>query len=381
MSWISWFSRPGRVLRLKPDIRRPRGRVLLSYLREAFQSGARKIPRGHTNHQECRAIAMAWLAEGDEVDVIDRRDRTYPCPKDASVVVDLGHNLPRWAESLPPECLKVYHATGAHWLTQNLGELRRLDALRARRGVILAARRQSLPVAAVESADVAIVLGNEFTAGSYRYAGKPVCRVPISSAYEFSWPSERHWDSARKHFLWLGSYGMVHKGLDLVLEAFAALPDLHLTVCGRPEKEADFWSAYRHELTGLPNISFAGWVDPAGPEFEKLRNTCSSVIYPSCSEGGGGAVIHAMHAGLLPIVTPEASVDIGSFGISVQSDTVEGVREAVRHAADMDTTESEERARAAWEYARTHHTLPRFESNYRNFARRLLTEGTSVLCA
>ena len=33
---------------------------------------------------------------------------------------------------------------------------------------------------------------------------------------------------------------MVHKGLDLVLEAFAGMPEYHLTVCGPVAKEKDF---------------------------------------------------------------------------------------------------------------------------------------------
>ena len=37
---------------------------------------------------------------------------------------------------------------------------------------------------------------------------------------------------------------MVHKGLDLVLEAFVAMPEYHLTVCGKVSSEKDFEDAY-----------------------------------------------------------------------------------------------------------------------------------------
>lgn len=51
----------------------------------------------------------------------------------------------------------------------------------------------------------------------------------------------------RENFLWLGSRGAVLKGLDLVLEAFARMPDLQ--VSGPVEDEADFAAAYG-ELVG-----------------------------------------------------------------------------------------------------------------------------------
>jgi hypothetical protein len=56
---------------------------------------------------------------------------------------------------------------------------------------------------------------------------------------------------------------MVHKGLDLVLEAFADMPEYHLTVCGPIQKEQDFERAYYRELYQVPNIRrLAGLMSP-----------------------------------------------------------------------------------------------------------------------
>jgi glycosyltransferase involved in cell wall biosynthesis len=226
----------------------------------------------------------------------------------------------------------------------------------------------------VEAADHVVVLGNEFTRQTFLFGGKPVTRVPISSAYEFPWPERRDFELARKRFLWVGSYGMVHKGLDLALDAFAEMPDLELTVCGRPEKEDDFHRLYGTLLLKTPNIRLHGWLDMASPDFLEIARTHAAVIYPSSAEGGAGSVIHCMHAGILPICTTEASIDLQDFGIPVESATVAAVKKSCRSVADMPAGEVEARARRAYEHVRAVHTRERFRENYRAFAERI-TEG------
>ena len=66
----------------------------------------------------------------------------------------------------------------------------------------------------------------------------------------------------------------MHKGLDLVLEAFAGMPDHHLYVCGPLQQEKDFVKAFYTELYETPNIHAVGWVDLEGPEFLEIVNKC-----------------------------------------------------------------------------------------------------------
>ncbi|GAB4165222.1 MAG: hypothetical protein Fur0032_01840 [Terrimicrobiaceae bacterium] len=369
---LSLFNK-SQVVRLKPESRKPAaGRVVLSYLTGPFFPGQEAASRGHTNWQECRAMAEVWLQRGYAVDVLDRKDRRYQPPADTRVVIDIGLNLERWTPALPATSHRIYHATGAHWLRQNSAELARLGALQERRGLALIPRRQAIPHRGIESATSATCLGNEFTSESYAFAGKPMTRIPISTAYQFDWPAHKDWEKSRTRFLWVGSLGMVHKGLDLVLEAVARHPEWHLTVCGRPEKEPDFWNAYQRELTGLPQISFAGWMDMASPEFEQIRTNCGALVYPSCSEGGGGAVIHCQHAGLVPIATREASVDLQPFGIEISTGTVEAVESAMEEFAAGSAANAESRARASWEYVRTIHTIDSFRNAYAQFVDHLI---------
>jgi glycosyltransferase involved in cell wall biosynthesis len=189
----------------------------------------------------------------------------------------------------------------------------------------------------------------------------------MSSACEFPFPENKDWGRCRRSFVWLGSFGMVHKGLDLVLEAFSARPDLHLTVCGRPEKEEDFWREYSRELKTLPNISLEGWVDIGSPRFQEILHAHGAVIYPSCSEGGGGSVIHCMQGGLVPVVTTGSSIDLMDFGFRISGDTVGQVGAAVAAFADTAPEDLESRSREAWAHVRRTHTLDAFRHNYAAF--------------
>jgi glycosyltransferase involved in cell wall biosynthesis len=222
-------------------------------------------------------------------------------------------------------------------------------------------------------ARAATTVGNAFTISTYAAAGKPIRRVPISTPLLYDFPAGKDFERARRRFLWFGSSGMVHKGLDLVLEAFALEPDLELLVAGPVEAELDFVEAYRRELYGTASIRLLGWLDIASKRFLEVAGYAGAVVYPSSSESGGGSVITCMHAGLVPTVTVESSVDVGpDTGELIAAPTVEGVRAAVRAIADAPAARLEARARAARGQVRARHTREVFAREYRAALRELL---------
>lgn len=369
---LKLLPKEGGIVRLHPGKGvTPIGCVVISYITWPFEIGINpQRMRGHTNAGEVLTMVETFQGLGFRVEICDWDNTEYSPPQDTIVVIDIHSNLGKW--TLPANCIKVLHATGAHWSFQNTAEENRLAGVRKRRGVELKPRRTSVPTLAVKCVDHVVVLGNEFTVETFRFAGKPITRIPISSAYGFQFPEGRDYGKGRKKFLWIGSYGMVHKGLDLVLEAFAGMPDLELTVCGRPEKEDDFFRLYEKELKQTPNIHFHGWVDMGSPEFNQISLTHASVVYPSCSEGGGGSVIHCMHAGMIPVCTREASVDLDNFGVLIRDGSVSAVQEAVRTVASMSPSEVKQRAQASWEFVRSNHTLEKFRYNYQEFSKLII---------
>ncbi|MEX0804154.1 MAG: glycosyltransferase [Candidatus Binatia bacterium] len=352
-----------------------RGHVLLCYENQAFfVKPGERVPNDHTNRWEALEIAKTFREIGYQVDVIGENNDRFMPVKPYAFFVGNRINFERIAKSLNQDCVKILHIDTAHWLFNNTGEHQRLLALQRRRNFTLPTRRSLKPNLAIEHADYATILGNEFTISTYRYAKKPIYRLPISTPVEYPWAEDKDFEQSRKHFLWFGSGGFVHKGLDLVLDAFADMPEYHLTICGPIHKEKDFMRAYHEMLYQLPNIHTEGWVDIGGSRFLEITRNCLGLIYPSCSEGGGGSVISCMHAGLIPIVSREASVDVNeSFGLILKECSIEEIKNSIRKISSLSAQELKQMAQTAWDFARANHTKERFAGEYKKIISAIMT--------
>jgi glycosyltransferase involved in cell wall biosynthesis len=195
----------------------------------------------------------------------------------------------------------------------------------------------------------------------------------------YPWPEKKDFAACRNRYLWFGSAGLVHKGLDLVLEAFAEMPECHLTVCGPIGKEKDFVAAYGKELYQMPNIRTVGWVDIASVEFMEILQSCVGIVYPSCSEGGGGSVINCMHGGLIPILSYESSVDVEEgYGVILKESTVGEIKNSVRRLSALSPDTLENMARQSWEYARANHTREKFARTFREVIANIIGGGSAI---
>lgn len=369
-----------RVATLKPQAT-PKGHVLFSYINDPFLlKPGQPIPNTHTHFWESWQMANTFVELGYSVDVIHWLNRYFIPDKDYAFFVDARLNLERFAPRLGKDCVKIMHIDSAHWLYHGSAQYRRLLALQRRKGVTLAPVKIVPPNLGIEHADCATVLGNAFTIDTYRYAQKPMYRIPISTPIQYPWPDRKDFEAIRNRFLWFGSGDLVHKGLDLVLDAFANMPDYHLTVCGPVAREKEFEKVYHKELYQTPNIRTVGWIDVSSPEFVEIANSCAGVVYPSCSEGGGGSVITCMHAGLIPIVTYETSVDVrDDYGVILPGCSVEDIQAAVQRVSGLPADRLRAMARAAWEFARTKHTRERFADEYRRVLSTIVASGASTL--
>lgn len=358
-----------KVVSLKTKNGSSKGNVLLSYVIEPFLLKAGEpVSNAHTHDWESLQIARTFLDLGYSVDVIDYRNGDFIPEKNYAIFIAARTNFERIARLLNEDCVKIVHLDTAHWLFNNQASYSRSLALQRRRGVTVTPVSQRIvaPNLAIEYADYATMLGNQFTFNTYSYAQKPIYRVSIPTCVLYPWPEDKDFESCRKNFLWFGSGGLVHKGLDLLLEIFVGMPEYHLTICGPIEKEEGFINAYSKELYQTPNIHTIGWVNVESSGFIGITKNCIGLIYPSCSEGQCGAVVTCLQAGLIPIVSSESGVDMGDFGVILKDCSTDEIKNTIQNVSNLPPEELKQMARKAWEFARANHTRERFAEEFKN---------------
>jgi len=131
-------------------------------------------------------------------------------------------------------------------------------------------------------------------------------------------------------------------------------------------------AAYHKELYETPNIHAVGWVDVESQDFTMMAKQCLGVVYPPCSEAGGGNVIICMHAGLIPLVSYESSVEVEDFGVMFKDNSVKTIKSAVQMVSALPSDQLRQMARKAWECARANHTREKFTEEYKKLVLHVL---------
>ncbi|MEH2440918.1 glycosyltransferase [Nostoc sp.] len=366
------YAKTLQVVSLKPK-QPSKGNVLLSYRIEPFLlKPGQPMPNDHTWYWEVWQIAQTFLDLGYNVDVIQFHNDKFVPQKHYAFFIDIRHRMEALAPKLNKDCIKIFHVDIANMVFRNAAECNRLLEIQQRKGVTLKPQRFEVPNLGIEYADCAIVLGNDFTTDTFKYANKPMYRIPISSPVVYPYPDKKDFEAVRKRFLWFGGSALVLKGLDLVLDAFAQMPEYHLTVCGPVSNDKEFEQAFYKELYETPNIHTYGWIDVSSPEFIEVTNNCLGLVYPSVSEGQSGAVISCLQAGLIPILSYESGVDVHDFGVIFDNLSLEEIKAKVISISNLPEEDLKFMSRQAWEYARANHTKDKFAQVYRNVVEQII---------
>jgi glycosyltransferase involved in cell wall biosynthesis len=275
-----------------------------------------------------------------------------------------GINFEQISRQLPPSAARIYFSSGIYWREYNSREVARLYDLAHRRGYLLPPDRPILysEEQATRLADGIICLGNEMAVRTYR--GFPKILGINNAAYPVAWSDWQYkdHDQGRVRFLFFSGEGSIHKGLDLLLEAFAGTA-LHLHIC--QNLSPGFAQIYAHELTELPNIHLHGRLPMRSSEFHSLASACTWVISATCAEGQPGAVLECMAHGLIPILPDTANIDLGDFGLRLPDCEVETIRDVIQVAAHTPVDECRRRAHATWDVMQRDYTPENFNRSFK----------------
>lgn len=342
---------------------------LLKYIIVPFQHPI--MYHRHQNMWQVPKIAEIIGEFGYNVDVINFDDETVHLNRSYELLLDIHpQNHTVYEKHLADNCQKVLYSTGAAPAWQNNRELARIQALNIRKQTALKPKALvPLYDKSIASFDALFLIGNKFTLNTFHDLNIKKCFLIKNSAYIF--PNMEYTKKSPNTFLFFATYPQVLKGLDLLLEVFYKNRNLNLVVCSLFNNELDFCKVYEKELLHTPNILPVGPIDITSNVFKKIREICSYVTMPSCSEGMSGSILTAMSAGLIPIVSQECGLDAEEVNI-FQTCNIDCIANTLQSfsAKNLDYIKTE--SLKAMEIIRTRYSPEQFCTSFRTAMNGLL---------
>ena len=292
--------------------------VLISYITSSFLKG---ISHAHTNIVESLEIGRVFSDLGFNVDVVNYNSERKIDFKKYDVVFGFGKPLNDSFFSTNKKLKRIFYGTGKHPWFSNWYTLDRLMSAYNKTGELFIESTRYISedyLLQTTLVDGIVVIGNKDVVKTYKkYYNGPIYSIPVSfykTHNPFEIIEKRNYPESKKHFLFFSGSGMVHKGLDLLLDAFSQSPDMHLHICAPVSAEKRFENFYKKELHYTKNIHTYGLIGIESDEFRRLLEQCAFVIPPSCSEGESTAIVHAVaNGGLIPLLSNESSLSIDNL--------------------------------------------------------------------
>jgi glycosyltransferase involved in cell wall biosynthesis len=307
--------------------------ALLSYLTYPLSYPIKKIR--FSNDGIALSIPRALNELGYSVDIVDWDNLNFIPKKEYDLFFGhAGGNFRNIYKNLNKNATVICFLSANHYQFSNQQEEKRYKYLTDRHGVSLPLHHfiydTNIHEFSYSVSDGMICLGDSSILKTY---SKFPLVLNLNNA---SYPDnhyetiDKDFEKIRNNFLFFAGGGNVHKGLDLLLDAFAK-SDKNLYICTVLEPE--FRKLYRNELK-KSNIHFMGWVKPRSKRFYQIMDNCTFIIFPSCSEGSAGSVVESMNQGLIPIVSRETRIDVTGFGLFLNECTVEEINKVVEEVSN-----------------------------------------------
>jgi len=346
-----------------------RKKVLISYIVNPFVFG---ISYQHSNELECYTAARIFNKLGYQVDIVNY-DETELIPEDLlkyDVIYGFGEPMEQsFYLNTTKKIQRIIYSTGCNTIYSNMVSSLRLRDFYQKHKILLAHSTRIAPCSwrlQTIFSDAIVVLGNSFVSDTFF---QELTYVPIYNLNAFYFKknsidlNKKKFSESQKNFIWFGSTGAIHKGLDLLIDLFQDYPDIHLHICGIKEKS--FISYYQNIIEKSKNITNHDFVNIESPLFTTLMLRCGAIVYPSVSEGGAVSVLNVLgNGGLIPIISKSCGLDLEKYGLIFSKIDIETIQRAINSYLNFSEVELQQMAFAVKEH------LSR-EYSYRKYYRRL----------
>jgi hypothetical protein len=346
-------------------------KAIICYLTVSYFVNWETTYRGRTQPFEIMKIVNTLAGLGYAIDIVGCQDLNaieIIRNKKYDLIFGFGETFFQLT-NLQPEAVSVFYLTERHPDFSFREEKKRLDYFFERHGRKLSITRSGLFYKKhhFEKTYANVIVIGETHLLKDKYSN-PYSLFPtglINKDYIFK---DKDHVKSRKHFLWLGSTGAIHKGLDLLLDVFYYRDDIVLHICGLAKEERRI---LRMKKRG--NIIDYGHININSSIFLELADTCSFIILPSCSEGFSTSITTGMLHGLIPVVNKDTGFNIlGDRAIFLEDFKIEYINLKLNELSNTDPNELALLSKQALDFAYENFRLEAFEKNFKKIMDDLL---------
>lgn len=348
-------------------------RVLLSYSTYHFN---KKSYRAHSNYQESHVISEIFRDIGFNIDVCN--NNKYFKGKFSDYDLVFGEGLPLYEACLIKNrsFKTIYYGTGSHPFQCSAASIKRALEYRSVNSFFqldsMRLVEQKWGIAACLS-DYIVAIVNEYNAQTYLNES---CERVFSvnptyiSSLRFIEPRSKLKESNGKiGLLWFGSYGLLHKGLNIAVDLLRNDPRFDLHVAGYTNREQSFIDSL-----DLPdNVHIHGFLDVNSEAFENIVNKCSFAILPSCSEGVATSLVTVGAFSGMPIISSfQCGLDSSEFIFNCDANDLPAFRVALDRIYGLTDEEYFAISKACAQYFRKNFSLDKYSKQMSRIIQRIL---------
>jgi hypothetical protein len=359
-----FFGKIDLIENINLDLSRNQKRVLISYLNSSFKEDLVSYPVFSTNIFEVNQIIKVFIDLDFVIDVVDCLDYNAfekVKNKNYDVLFGLGYVFNSMVE-LSSFSKKILYMTEHHPSFSKEKEMERINYFFERHKKNISVLRSGIYYQEnnFDCVDDVIVLGETdlFQKKNYKVHSLKPTGLRNDNYYYL----KRDFDISKKNFLWFGSFGAVHKGLDLLIDIFTNRKDLNLYICGLSDSEEKLFN-----LSNKTNIFNLGKINVQSELYLELVNKCSFVILPSCSEGMSTSILTCMRHSLIPIVMKDTGFNyLHNMVFLLEDYKINYIENQLNHITSLSDEHIDSLHEKIFSYANENFNLLRFTGNFKS---------------
>ncbi|KZY53804.1 hypothetical protein A3734_14370 [Sulfitobacter sp. HI0054] len=307
---------------------------------------------------DLRIIIQEFLNRGYIVDLVDARSEFEPKLK-YQVIFGFGAPFRKKLVNEDGSCRYVLYLTEAPPTVSRENENRRRGLYKYRNGIMPPTVRSGLFYEDQDFAncDSVILLGDEARSAEVQALIAPnklahAILPSIGKSRETLRVYKAHSEICRMGFVQVGTGGAIHKGTDIIAEAFQKLPSLRYDILGHLGVE-------KFLIEKSENICFHGYIDMDSARAKKVLSNAQFTILHSASEAAPTGLLFSMLYGCIPVISKSCGVNnaFRKFAFFIKSENPDEVAVELAGIADTPVSELKRRSDLARQFAARRDTL------------------------